>query len=295
MGIVIECVPNVSEGRRAHVVDRLAAAIEGVPGVRLLDRTSDHDHHRSVFTFAGAPDAVGEAALALVAGAIPLIDLRSHEGVHPRMGAIDVLPFVPLGDARMEDAVALAHRVGGEIARRHDLPVYFYGRAALTEERRILAAVRRPRFEGLPSVIGSTHRPDAGPSRVHPTAGAIAVGARAPLIAFNVELGTADVAVARRIARRIRESSGGLRAVQAIGLALTSPARAQVSCNLLDHRVTPLAVLYRAIAAAARDEGVALGRSELIGLIPLEAAAQAAGAALGLDLRPDRIIESHLT
>ena len=292
--MLVECVPNVSEGRRRDVVDRLAAAIEAVPGVRLLDRTSDPDHNRSVFTFAGAPDAVAVAALALVRAAYAEIDLRTHTGEHPRIGAVDVIPFVPLAGVTMDDCVALAKDVGARIAAEHDVPVYYYARAASRPDRVRLPDVRKPQFEGLAAVIGTTHVPDAGPGRVHPSAGAVVVGARPPLIAFNIELDTADVAIAKRIAKAIRESSGGLPAVQALGFALTDPPRAQVSLNLLDHTVTSLARVWEEVESLARAAGVGILRGELIGLLPLDAALAVTASSLHLDrLTRAQVIEAH--
>ena len=292
---LVECVPNLSEGRRPEVVGRIAAAVAAVLGATLLDRTSDPDHNRSVITFAGPRAAVAAAALALVAASIREIDLRTHTGVHPRIGAVDVLPFVPLGEVPMEACVALAHEVGREIAARHAIPVYFYGRAALRADRERLADVRRPGFEGLGAVIGTTHLPDAGPARVHPTAGAIVVGARPPLIAFNVELDTTDRALARRIAREIRASSGGLPALQALGLLLADPPRVQVSMNLLDHERTGLVAAFDAVASRARAAGVRVIRSELVGLAPAAAIAGLAAERIALDtLGPERTIEGRL-
>ena len=291
---LVECVPNVSEGRRRDVIDRLAAAIEAVPGVRLLDRTSDADHNRSVFTFAGAPDAVAAAAQSLVRAAFAEIDLRTHTGAHPRIGAVDVIPFVPLAGVTMGDCVALAKDVGAKIAAEHDVPVYYYARAATRPERVRLPDVRRPQFEGLAAVIGTTHVPDAGPGRVHPTAGAVVVGARPPLIAFNIELDTADLGLAKRIAKEIRESSGGLPGVQALGFALTDPPRAQVSLNLLDHTVTSLAQVWDAVAVRAAAAGVGILRGELIGLLPLDAALGVTAASLRLDpFSRAQVIEAH--
>ena len=291
---LVECVPNVSEGRRRDVVDRLAAAIESVPGVRLLDRTSDRDHNRSVFTFAGPPDVVAAAAQALVRVAYAEIDLRTHTGAHPRLGAVDVIPFVPLAGATMDECVALAKDVGTKIAAEHSVPVYFYARAASRPERARLPDVRKPQFEGLGAVIGTTHVPDVGPGRVHPTAGAVVVGARPPLIAFNIELDTADVTIARRIAKEIRESSGGLPAVQALGFALTDPPRAQVSINLLDHTITSLVRVWEEVETRATAAGVAILRGELIGLLPLDAALAVSAAALRLEgFSRAQVIEAH--
>jgi glutamate formiminotransferase len=262
--------------------------------VRLLDRTSDVDHNRSVFTFAGAPEAVEAAAHALVDAALREIDLRTHRGEHPRIGAVDVVPFVPLAGTTMDECVAIAHRFGRAVAERHALPVYFYARAATRPERVRLPDIRKPQFEGLQDLMATTHAPDAGPARLHPTAGALVTGARPPLIAFNIELDTGDVALAKRIAKEIRESSGGLPAVQALGFELTDPPRAQVSMNLLDTSVTSLGRVWREVEERARAAGVAVLRGELIGLMPLDAAVQVAADALRLEgLSRDRIIESH--
>ena len=294
MAGIVECVPNVSEGRREDAIDRMADAIRSVEGVRLLDRTSDADHNRSVFTFAGPPDAVEAAAHALVEVALREIDLRTHRGEHPRIGAVDVVPFVPLAGTTMEDCVALAHRFGRRVAQRHQLPVYFYAKAATRPERVRLPDIRKPQYEGLADVIGTTHVPDVGPSKVHPTAGAMVTGARPPLIAFNIELDTADVKVAKRIAKEIRESSGGLPAVQALGFELTDPPRAQVSMNLLDPSQTSLSRVWREVETRAGAEGIRIVRGELIGLMPLDAAVQVTADALKLDgLSRERIIEAH--
>jgi len=294
MAGIVECVPNVSEGRRADAIDRMAAAIGGVQGVRLLDRTSDVDHNRSVFTFAGPPEAVESAAHALVDAAAREIDMRAHRGEHPRLGAVDVVPFVPLAGTSMEDCVGIAHRFGRAVAERHGLPVYFYARAASRPERVRLPDIRKPQYEGLQELMATTHAPDAGPPRVHPTLGALVTGARPPLIAFNIELDTTDVKLAKRIAKEIRESSGGLPAVQALGFGLTDPPRAQVSMNLLDASVTSLARVWREVEERARAAGVGLLRGELIGLMPLDAALQVADDALRLGGLPrDRIIEAH--
>ena len=291
---LVECVPNVSEGRRADVIDRLAKAVRDVPGVRLLDQTSDADHNRSVFTFAGDADAVKAAAHALVTAAYVEIDMRSHKGEHPRLGAVDVVPFVPLAGVTMEECVVIAHRFGHELAERHKVPVYFYARAALRPERVRLPDIRKPQYEGLADLLATTHVPDAGPAVLHPRAGAVVVGARPPLIAFNIELDTPDVKIAKRIAKEIRESSGGLPAVQALGFELTDPPRAQVSMNLLDTSQTSLATVWAEVERRATDAGVRILRGELIGLLPLDAALQVTASALRLDnFERSRVIESH--
>ncbi len=292
---LVECVPNVSEGRRGEVIDRLADAIRAVEGVRLLDRTSDVDHNRSVFTFAGPPEPVEAAAHALVDAAYRAIDMRTHTGEHPRIGAVDVVPFVPLAGTAMEECVEIAHRFGRAVAERHHVPVYFYARAATRPDRVRLPDIRRPQYEGLGDVIGTTHVPDAGPSRVHPTAGALVAGARPPLIAFNIELATPDVSIAKRIAKEIRESSGGLPAVQALGFELTDPPRSQVSMNLLDLTVTSLGRAWHEVEIRAREAGVEILRGELIGLVPLDAVVEVAAGALKLEgVTRDRVIEARL-
>ena len=291
---IIECVPNVSEGRRLDVIEGLAKVIAATPGVRLLDRTSDPDHNRSVFTFAGEADAVERAALALIDATYKVIDMRGHQGQHPRIGAVDVVPFVPLAGATMADCIAIAHRVGEAVAARHHVPVFYYAKAATRPERVRLPDIRKPEYEGLAAFLETTHLPDAGPRTLNPAAGAIVIGARPPLIAFNIELDTSDVRLAQRIAKEIRESSGGLPAVQAKGFMLSDPPRAQVSLNLLDHTVTTLPQVWREVESRAAAAGVRILRGELIGLIPLDAALAVAGAGLRLDtFARDRVIEAH--
>ena len=275
--MLVESVPNVSEGRRLDVVDRLAAAIERVPGVFLLDRTSDASHNRSVFTLAGEHDAVCEALDGLVGAAIHDIDMDAHEGEHPRIGAVDVIPFIPLGATTMDDCVEIARTFAKRIAAKHDLPVYLYARAATRADRERLADVRRGQYEGLKAEIGHRGRePDRGESRMHPSAGAVAVGARPFLIAYNINLGSADVELAKRISRRVRESGGGLPKVQANGFEVHEPerghpVRAQVSMNLLDFSVTPLWLVWDSVVALAAEDGIEAVESELIGLAPLAA------------------------
>lgn len=294
MAGLVECVPNVSEGRRPDVLKALADVVRAAPSIRLLDVTSDPDHNRSVITFAGDAAAVEAAALALVAAAYAQIDMRTHRGEHPRLGAVDVVPFVPLSGSTMEECVAIARRVGKAVADAHGVPVYYYAKAAASPERVRLPDIRKPQYEGLQALMGSTHAPDEGPATLHPSAGAIVVGARPPLIAFNIELDTADVKLAKRIAKEIRESSGGLPAVQAMGFELTDPVRAQVSMNLLDHSVTSLATVWREVETRASAAGVQVLRGELIGLAPLEAMLEVAAASLRLDgLVRTQIIEGH--
>ncbi|MDQ3870425.1 MAG: glutamate formimidoyltransferase [Chloroflexota bacterium] len=272
MASLVECVPNFSEGRRAEVVDALAEAVGTTPGVLLLDRTSDPDHNRSVLTFAGEADSVGRAMEAAVGVALARIDMERHEGQHPRIGAVDVIPFVPLGETRMEECVALARHFGARIAARFDLPVYLYAEAATRPERRVLPDIRKPQYEGLKTLIAQpAWEPDYGPAALHPRGGAVAVGARPFLIAYNVNLDSEDVGLAKRIANRIRERSGGLPRVQALGLFLDDLRCAQVSMNLLDFSVTPLWQLWETVGALAAAEGVNVRESELVGLAPVAA------------------------
>lgn len=314
MNPLLESVPNVSEGRRPAVVDALAAAVASEPGAYLLDRSSDPDHNRSVFTLAGEAEALGRALERLVEVAIETIDMEAHRGEHPRIGAVDVVPFVPLGSTSMAEAVAAARAFGRRIAERFGLPVYLYGEAALRPDRVKLADIRRGQYEGLKLEIGQRGRePDFGPARMHPRAGAMAVGARPFLIAWNIDLETTDVEVARRVARRVRESGGGLPKVQANGFWIAERGRAQVSMNLLDYRVTPIWRVWEAVAELAAEEGVVPAESELIGLAPLaafldiadrvgvprdaplEERLQAAARAIRLrDFRPDMALELRL-
>jgi len=270
--VLIESVPNVSEGRRLDVVDRLAGAIAATPEVFLLDRTSDASHNRSVFTMAGEHDAVSDALESLVAASIHEIDMDAHEGEHPRIGAVDVIPFIPLASTPMDEVIEVARGFGERIARRFELPVYLYARAAQRSDRERLADVRRGQYEGLKVEIGQNGRePDFGPSRMHPSAGAVAVGARPFLIAYNINLDSRDVELAKRIARRVRESGGGLPRVQANGFWIEELGRAQVSMNLLDFATTPLWLVWESVRELAAEDGVELAESELIGLAPLAA------------------------
>ncbi len=280
---LVECVANVSEGRDAAVIVRLEAAIHETPGVRLLDRQTDPDHNRTVLTFAGAPGPVEEAAVTLAGRAAELIDLNRHRGVHPRIGALDVLPFVPLAGVTLADCAALAERAGARIWEQHRIPVYFYGAAARLPGRRNLAEIRRGQFEGLRVAARENpeSRPDIGGPELHPTAGAVAIGARKVMIAYNILLDSSDPGLARSIARKIRQSSGGLPHVLAMGVLLASRNLAQVSMNLTDYEVTPPHVVFEAVRREAMAAGTDILASEIIGLIPQRALDMAAG----IDLR----------
>jgi glutamate formiminotransferase len=301
---LVECVPNVSEGRRPEVVDEIVAAFAGAdPGVLVLDRSTDPDHNRTVITLMGPGPALVEAAVAGARACARLIDLNTHRGVHPRMGALDVLPFVPFGavtrlrggDDPELDCTDLAELAGRRIAEEAGVPVYLYGAAARHPGWAALPAVRGKGFEALQDAPGGRPGPDFGGPGLHPTAGATAVGAREVLIAYNVELAGADLELARRIAAAVRERDGGLPAVRAMGVPLEHPDRVQVSMNLLDWRVTPPATAYAAVAALAERHGARVEASEIVGLAP----AGSLGAADPAELRlrgalDDLLLESRL-
>ena len=297
---LIECVPNFSEGRRPEVIDEIVHAVGQIDGVTVLDHSRDETHNRSVLTFAGSAEPVVRAATAAVGRALELIDMEQHTGAHPRIGAVDVIPFVPLGGTRINECVDLARRFGEQIAARFELPVYLYGEAALRPERRRLADVRRGQYEGLKAELGVNpdRDPDFGPPRLHPRGGAVAVGARKPLIAFNVNLASGDLALAKRIAHAIRESSGGLPAVQAMGILLENPGQppmAQVSMNLVDWERTGIARVVREIRELAGGAGVAIDHCELVGLAPTGALLEVAADSMGLrDFSPDQALELRL-
>jgi len=296
-GTIVECVPNFSEGRDAATLDAIVAAIRSVRGAVVLDRTMDSDHNRSVVTFAAPADRVGEAAIRAVEQAVARIDLNRHAGVHPRIGAADVVPFVPVRGVTMDDCVRIAVEAGEELWRRCRLPVYLYEAAARSPERVRLENIRRGQFEGLREAVRTdpARRPDIGGPELHPTAGAAVVGARPFLIAYNINLATADIAIARRIARKIRASGGGFPCVKAMGVLLASRNQAQVSMNLTDFRRTPVHVVFEAVRAEAAREGVEISTSEIIGLIPGDALVMAAAVCLRVEnFRPEVVLENRL-
>ena len=292
---IIECIPNVSEGRRLEVVDALADAIRAVPGVRLLDRSSDGAHNRSVFTLVGDPAPLQAAVLALFDAALPRLDLRSHQGEHPRVGAVDVVPFVPIEGATMADCVALARETGAAVAARFGVPVYLYEEAASNPARRNLEDIRRGEFEGLAGRMADpAWTPDFGPAAPHPSAGASVIGARMPLIAYNINLASDRLDVARKIAAAIRFSSGGYRFVKAMGVRLEN-GTAQVSMNLTNYEKTPIARVFETVKREAARYGVAVLESEIVGLVPAAALRQAAEYYLQLDrFAPDQVLETKL-
>jgi glutamate formiminotransferase len=296
-GQLVECVPNFSEGRDPATVDAIVRAMLGAPDVALLDRHSDPDHNRSVITVAGPPDAVADAAFRGVEKAVALIDLTRHQGAHPRIGAADVVPFIPLEGVAMEDCVRLAESLGQRIWSRLKVPVYLYEAAARRPERARLENIRRGQFEALAREMGTLaeRHPDIGDPVCHPTAGATAVGARRFLIACNINLDTPDPGIASRIARTIRASSGGFPCVKAMGMMLASRHLAQVSMNLTDFERTPLHVVFEAVEREAARYGVRVLGSEIVGLIPRKALEMAAGCFPGCEnFRPEMILENRI-
>ncbi len=294
MTTLIECIPNFSEARRPEIVDQIAAAIQSVADVKLLDRSSDLDHNRTVLTFAGSPAGVEEAAFRAIQKAAELIDLNQHTGEHPRIGATDVVPFVPISGATMEDCVAIAKRLGARVGGELGIPVYLYESAAARPERTNLENIRKGQYEALKAEIGvkPERDPDFGPSKIGP-AGATVIGARNPLIAFNVYLTSDDVDIAKKIAKAVRQSSGGLRYVKGLGLLVDG--RAQVSMNLTNFRETPVARVVEFIRREAQHYGVGIHHSELVGLIPQEALMDAAVWYTQLDgFSRAQILESRL-
>ena len=294
---LVECVPNFSEGRDAAKMEAIVAAITAVPEVTLLDREADADHNRSVLTFVGPPAAVADAALRGVEKAVELIDLTQHHGAHPRIGAADVVPFIPIEGVTLEECVRLAERVGGEIWARLKVPVYLYEAAARRPERVNLENIRRGQFEALlrEMVTEAGRAPDIGEPVCHPTAGAVVLGARKFLIAYNVNLGTADVDIAKRIAKTIRFSSGGFRFVKSMGVMLASRNLAQVSINLTDFEQTPLHLVFETVCREAERYGVPVVGSEIVGLIPRKAIEMASEYFLRAEnFSPQLVLENRI-
>ena len=294
--MVIECIPNVSEGRRPEIVAAMADTIRRTPGVRLLDFSSDASHNRSVFTLAGDAAGVEQAVLALVERAVADVDLRTHRGEHPRMGAVDVVPFVPIEGATMADCVALAKKTGAAIADRFHVPVFLYEEASSNPARKNLEDIRRGEFEGLAAKMATAGwAPDYGPAAPHPSAGAIVVGARMPLIAYNINLATDRIDVAKKIAAAIRQSSGGFRYVKAAGFTLADRGIVQVSMNLTNYEKTPIARVFEAVKREAARYGVTILESEIVGLVPAAALTAAAEFYLQIEgFKPDQVLENKL-
>ncbi len=293
---IIECIPNVSEGRRPEVVERMAETLRRAPGVRLLDYSSDASHNRSVFTLAGDAAGLTSAILGLFEQAVEAIDLRTHEGEHPRVGAVDVVPFVPIEDVTMADCIALANEIGAAVADRFGVPVYLYEDASSNPLRRNLEDIRRGEFEGLAAKMAlDGWKPDFGPSQPHPTAGASVIGARMPLIAYNINLNTDRLDVAKKIAAAIRHSSGGLRFVKAMGVKVEDRNLAQVSINLTNFERTPIFRVFEMVKREAERYGVSILESEIVGLVPSAALIATAGYYLQLERFGDaQILENKL-
>ena len=270
---IVECVMNVSEGRDTLKLETIARKIETIPSAFLLEYSADPDHHRTIFSFIGTPSSIFAASFAAVKEASQLIDMREHQGVHPRIGAVDVIPFVPVQKVSMKQCVAVAHRLGKKISRTLQIPVYFYAEAALRPDRKHLSTIRKDQFEGVHEQIKSDPRrkPDLGPDCLHPTAGATVIGARQPLIAFNIYLNTSDVGQARKIAGLIRESGGGLAGVQALGFYIERKGLAQVSMNVTHYRKTSLLKIFKKVQKEARRLQTEPVCSEIIGLVPQDA------------------------
>jgi len=292
---LIESVPNISEGRDREKIERIAAEVRAA-GAILLDVDPDPDHNRTVISLVGPPERVEEALLRLTAKAVELIDLQEHKGEHPRMGAVDVIPLVPIKNTTMADCVELSRRLGAEIAERFKIPVYLYEESATKPERRDLAYIRKGEFEGFFEKIKQPGwEPDFGPREVHPTAGVVAVGARPPLIAYNVNLGTSDLEIAKRIAKAVRGSSGGLRYVKALGFALEERGIVQVSMNLTNYEKTPIFRVFELIKREAARYGVPVLGSEIVGLVPQRALNMVADFYLQLEnFSEDQILENRI-
>ena len=297
MAKLMECIPNISEGRRMDLVEEFADIVRAVPGVTLIDYSSDASHNRSVFTFLGDPEQVKEAAFRFAKHAVEKIDLRVHEGEHPRMGAVDVIPFVPIRDMDMQECVELSKQLGKRLADELDLPVFLYEESASAPHRKNLAAIRKGQFEGMAEkVLEDQWHPDFGGNRIHPSAGVVAVGARQPLIAFNINLDTSDVSIAKKIAKIIREKDGGFRAVKALGVMLEERNIAQVSINMCDYKQTPLYRVLEFVRFEAARYGVHVVGTEIIGLAPMMAFVDAADYYLQIEKfdAPKQVLECHL-
>ncbi|AGY60467.1 glutamate formimidoyltransferase [Gloeobacter kilaueensis] len=296
MSQLIECVPNISEGRRAEVIEQFSRELSQVPGVVLLDSSSDLDHNRSVFTLVGSAEGLQQAVVRLYSLALEHIDLRRHQGSHPRMGAVDVVPFIPIRQATMADCVALARSTAEEIARQFDVPVFLYAEAASAPNRRVLSEIRKGEFENLEAKLAQPEwQPDFGPAHPHPTAGASAIGARFFLIAYNLQLSTGDLKIANAIARAVRASSGGLANIQAMGVFLAERNQAQVSMNLLNYEKTPIHRIQELVKIEARRYGVQVTGAEIVGLVPQAALIEAAAYYLQIEnWQPSLVLEQAM-
>ncbi|NLJ73601.1 MAG: glutamate formimidoyltransferase [Firmicutes bacterium] len=293
---IVQCVPNISEGRRQDVVEEIIQQVRYTEGVQLLDFSSDHDHNRTVITFVGDLFAVQEAAFQLTSKAVELINMEDHQGAHPRIGAVDVIPFIPIQGVTMKDCVEGAKELGKRINRALQVPVYLYGEAASRPERKNLSNIRKGQYEGLKKTIKNVNRcPDFGEPRLHPTAGAVVVGARMPLIAFNVNLGTHKKEIADHIARAVRESSGGFKNVKGMGVVLEERGQVQVSMNLENYPITPIYRVLEMIRQEAARCGVSIVGTEIVGLVPQQALIDTAAWYLQLEsFEPSQVLENRL-
>ena len=296
MNKIIECVPNFSEGRNKQIVEKITDAFRAKNGVKLLDYSSDTDHNRSVITVAGEPEDLKETVLDAVGIAVELINLNNHSGQHPRMGAVDVIPFIPIKNVTMDEAIALSREVGKTIGEKYNLPVFLYEQSATAPHRENLAMVRKGEFEGMKEkMLSPEWKPDFGPKQPHPTAGAVAVGARMPLVAYNVNLGTSDIEIATAIAKKVRHIGGGLRFCKAMGVELENRNITQVSMNLTDYTKTSIYRAHEMVRMEAKRYGVSVIGGEVIGLVPLEALVDSAAYYLGLEnFSVDQVLEAKL-
>ena len=292
----MECVPNFSEGRDLQKIDKIVAPFRGKQGVKLLDYSNDEDHNRLVVTVVGEPEPLRDAVLEAIGVAVELIDLNHHQGQHPRMGAVDVVPFIPIRNVTMEEAVALSKEVGKEVAKRYNLPVFLYERSASAPHRENLAAVRKGEFEGMAEKIKQPEwHPDFGLAERHPTAGTVAIGARMPLVAYNINLNTPSLEIAHDIAKKIRFIGGGLRYCKAMGVELKDRGITQVSINMTDYTRTALYRAFELVRVEARRYGVSIVGSEIIGLVPMEALIDTASYYLGLEnFSMEQVLEARM-
>ena len=292
----MECVPNFSEGRDLQKIDKIVAPFRGKQGVKLLDYSNDEDHNRLVVTVVGEPEPLRDAVLEAIGVAVELIDLNHHQGQHPRMGAVDVVPFIPIRNVTMEEAVALSKEVGKEVAKRYNLPVFLYEKSASAPHRENLAAVRKGEFEGMAEKIKQPEwHPDFGLAERHPTAGTVAIGARMPLVAYNINLNTPSLEIAHDIAKKIRFIGGGLRYCKAMGVELKDRGITQVSINMTDYTRTALYRAFELVSVEARRYGVSIVGSEIIGLVPMEALIDTASYYLGLEnFSMEQVLEARM-
>lgn len=296
MNKIMECVPNFSEGRDLQKIDKIVAPFRGKQGVKLLDYSNDEDHNRLVVTVVGEPEPLRDAVLEAIGVAVELIDLNHHQGQHPRMGAVDVVPFIPIRNVTMEEAVALSKEVGKEVAKRYNLPVFLYEKSASAPHRENLAAVRKGEFEGMAEKIKQPEwHPDFGLAERHPTAGTVAIGARMPLVAYNINLNTPSLEIAHDIAKKIRFIGGGLRYCKAMGVELKDRGITQVSINMTDYTRTALYRAFELVRVEARRYGVSIVGSEIIGLVPMEALIDTASYYLGLqNFSMEQVLEARM-